>query len=427
MSDHRNSKKVFEESTSLIPGGVNSPVRAFGSVGGEPFIVDRGEGAWLQDIDNNRYVDYVMSWGPLILGHASPPVIDAVTEAVKAGTSFGAPTSRERDLAALVRERMPWIEKLRLVSSGTEACMTAARVARGATGRKIIVKFDGGYHGHSDSFLVKAGSGLATGNIPASDGIPAEITSTTMSLPYNNPAAVRNAFDEESEDIAAVIVEPVAANMGVVPPAPGFLQMLRDLTTKHGALLIFDEVITGFRIAPGGAAELYDIRPDLVCLGKILGGGLPIGGVGGRADLMDNLAPVGSVYQAGTLSGNPISTAAGFATLRALGDPSVYARIKQYADDLTGKLASLCAEHSQPLQINKVESLFTLFFTDQAVTDFAGAKKADMKLYAKFFRSLLERGVFIAPSGFEAWFVSTAHGSDEMKQTLDAVKAFLDS
>ncbi len=421
------SREVFEKSSQLIPGGVNSPVRAFGSVGGEPFVVDRGEGPWLYDLDSNRYVDYVMSWGPLILGHAHASVVDAITRKAKAGTSFGAPTVSEYDLAALVRERMPWIEKLRLVSSGTEACMTAARIARGATGRKTVVKFDGGYHGHSDSFLVKAGSGLATGNLPASAGIPEEITSATMSLPYNDVTAIESAFAQSGDQIAAVIVEPVAANMGVVPAESGFLQLLRDQTSKHGAVLIFDEVITGFRVAPGGAAELFGFKPDLVCLGKILGGGLPIGGVGGRASLMDNLAPVGSVYQAGTLSGNPISTAAGIATLKALGDDAVYQHIKQYADDLIGQIKVLCEKRGRQIQVNQVESLFTLFFADHRVSDFESARKADHELYAKFFRTLLDNGIFIAPSGFEAWFVSAAHGAEQMEQTLAGVAAFLQS
>lgn len=424
--DKKKSREVFAKSSQLIPGGVNSPVRAFGSVGGEPFVVDHGEGPWLIDLDNNRYLDYVMSWGPLILGHAHKSVVEAVTNAARGGVSFGAPTLAEQELAALVRERMPWIEKLRLVSSGTEACMTAVRIARGATGRKIIVKFDGGYHGHSDSFLVKAGSGLATGNLPASSGVPEEVTSATLSLPYNDPDAVKNAFAEHGDQIAGVIVEPVAANMGVIPPKPGFLQNLRELTRHHGAVLIFDEVITGFRVAPGGAAELFDIKPDLVCLGKILGGGLPIGGVGGQADLMDNLAPVGAVYQAGTLSGNPLSTAAGLATLRALGELGLYEQLRQYADDLTGRLADLCKQHGRQITVNKVESLFTLFFTEHPVTNFETAQKADHESYVALFRFLLEQGIFIAPSGFEAWFVSTAHGEDQMRITVDAMKGFLE-
>jgi len=288
------SAQLFSQSEEIIPGGVNSPVRAFKSVGGTPFVVERGEGPWLFDVDNKRYLDYVMSWGPLILGHAPAPVVGAINQKVVRGTSFGASTRDELNLAMMVRERMPWIEKIRLVSSGTEACMTAVRIARGATGRDIVVKFDGGYHGHSDGFLIRAGSGLATGNLPASAGVPEEITKCTVSLRYNDTKAVEDFFARSGSEIAAVIVEPVAANMGVVPPMPGFLKMLRGITRQHGAILIFDEVITGFRVAPGGAAELFGIKPDLVCLGKILGGGLPIGAVGGAAGLMDKLAPVGA-------------------------------------------------------------------------------------------------------------------------------------
>ncbi len=420
-----SSQQLFDKAARIIPGGVNSPVRAFGSVGGSPFIAEKGEGPWLHDVDGNRYVDYVMSWGPLILGHARKSVVEVVAETARRGMSFGAPTRNELDLAALVRERMPWIEKLRLVSSGTEACMTAARVARGATGRRIVVKFDGGYHGHSDGFLVKAGSGLATGNLPASAGVPEEITKVTASLPFNDIPVLEKTFADTGDDIAAVIVEPIAANMGVIPPAEGFLEKLRELTEKHGAVLIFDEVITGFRVAPGGAAELFGIKPDLVCLGKILGGGLPIGGVGGKAELMDNLAPVGSVYQAGTLSGNPLSTAAGIATLRELGDPGVYQHLEQYAEELTGAVAELASKHEQPIQINRKASLFTLFFSECEVTDFDSAQAADMKRYAEFFHSLLKQGVFVAPSGFEAWFVSTAHTRVQLELTTDAIETFV--
>jgi glutamate-1-semialdehyde 2,1-aminomutase len=420
------SKEIFARSSQVIPGGVNSPVRSFGSVGGTPFVVDHGEGAYLHDVDGNRYVDYVMSWGPLILGHAYPSVIKAIEKQVRRGTSYGAPTKAELELAELVCERMPWTEKLRLVSSGTEACMTAARVARGATGRNLIVKFDGGYHGHSDLFLVKAGSGLATGGLPASAGVPEHVTSTTLSIPYNNEETVKAAFAESGDKFAAVIVEPVAANMGVIPSTAGFLQTLRDLTAKHGALLIFDEVITGFRVAPGGAAELYGIRPDLVCLGKILGGGLPIGAVGGRADIMDHLAPVGNIYQAGTLSGNPLSVAAGIATLKALADKSIYDKIKSYAVELSNKLFNLFWEHDVAVQINRVESLFTIFFSEKTVTDFESAKKSDMKLYARFFHAILDQGIFLPPSGYEAWFVSAAHGEKELKQTVSAIAGFLE-
>ena len=421
------STTAFEKSSSLMPGGVNSPVRAFGSVNAEPFIVERGEGAWLYDIDSNRYIDYVQSWGPLILGHAYPEVVQAVQKAATAGTSFGASTMAEAELAVMVTGRMPWIEKLRLVSSGTEACMTTIRIARAATGRDTIVKFDGGYHGHSDAFLVKAGSGLATGGLPASGGVPESVTKHTISIPYNDLNAVTKLFAKKGNSIAAIIVEPVAANMGVVPPALAFLETLRQVTSDHDALLIFDEVITGFRISPGGAAELFSIRPDLVCLGKILGGGLPIGGVGGRADLMELLAPLGPVYQAGTLSGNPLSTAAGIATLKALENRAIYDNLRQYAQDLSGELLRLFAEHDCPVKINRVESLFTVFFSENEVYDFDSAKEANMQMFGSLFRSLLDQGVYLPPSGFEAWFVSSAHSGEHLQKTVSAIRSFLDA
>lgn len=424
-SKRPRSEDIFRRSAELIPGGVNSPVRAFGSVGGTPFIVDQAQGAWLYDVDGNRYVDYVMSWGPLILGHAHRHIMKAIREQSERGVSFGASTEAELTLAALVRERMPWIEKLRLVNSGTEACMTAARIARGATGRNLIVKFDGCYHGHSDLFLVKAGSGLATGGLPGSAGIPDAVTATTLSLSYNDLRAVEETFAKSGSEIAAVIVEPVAANMGVVAPHDGFLQLLRDKTSEHGALLVFDEVITGFRVSPGGAAQLYGIKPDLVCLGKILGGGLPIGAVGGKRELMDNLAPSGSVYQAGTLSGNPLSVAAGIATLKELADASIYDHIKSYSSQLAESLRGMFAKVNVPVQINLVEGLLTLFFAYKPVTDFETAKQADMKLYARFFHSLLDHGLFLPPSGFEAWFVSAAHEEEQLERTTSAVSAFL--
>lgn len=415
------SEEVYKRSLELIPGGVNSPVRAFDAVGGKPFITEKGQGAYIYDIEGNRYVDYVMSWGPLILGHAPKAVIETIRSTAVTGVTFGTPTLSELTLASMVRDRMPWIEKMRLVSSGTEACMTAARVARGATGRQIIVKFDGGYHGHSDLFLVKAGSGLATRGLPSSKGIPESITSTTVSLPYNDAGAVRDCFARYTDKIAAVIVEPVAANMGVIEPERDFLKVLRALTNQSKSILIFDEVITGFRVAPGGAAEFYGIRPDLVCLGKILGGGLPIGAVGGRKELLDNLAPVGQVYQAGTLSGNPLSTSAGIATLKELEKPEVYENLKQYADDLTGSMRELFNKHDQGVQINKVESLFTPFFSAGRVTDLASARSADTEKYAGFFRGLLKNGVFVPPSGLETWFVSLAHTRKHLKTTLDAM------
>jgi glutamate-1-semialdehyde 2,1-aminomutase len=418
------SREIFEESERVVPGGVNSPVRSFMSVGGTPFVVERGEGPYLIDVDGRRYIDYVMSWGPLILGHADPAIVEAVRNRASLGTSFGAPTADELGLALLVRERMPWVEKLRLVSSGTEACMTAARVARGATGRTLAVKFDGGYHGHADGFLVKAGSGLATGNLPASAGVPGGVAATTVSLPYNDTSAIDDCFDRRGGDIACVIVEPVAANMGVVPPEPGFLEKIRDRTERSGALLIFDEVITGFRVAPGGAAELFGIRPDLVCLGKILGGGLPIGGLGGRADLMDLLAPGGPVYQAGTLSGNPLSTAAGIAGLKALANPGVYRRLRQYAVELTGRITEAAEREGVCLRANRVESLFTFFFSTEEVRDFASASRTDGDRYARLFHTLLDAGVFIPPSKYEAWFVSTSHGPDELESTVKAFERF---
>jgi glutamate-1-semialdehyde 2,1-aminomutase len=427
MKSSKNSKsaRVFGKSIKLIPGGVNSPVRAFNAVGGTPFIAEKGKGPWLYDIDGNRYIDYVMSWGPLISGHAHPKVIAAIKKQAALGTSYGTPTKNELALATLVNERMPWIEKLRLVSSGTEACMTALRIARGATGREIIIKFDGCYHGHADSFLIKAGSGLATGGIPSSKGIPRNIAKSTISIPYNDIKAVEDSFTKFKNQIAAVIVEPVAANMGVIPPKSGFLKKLRDLTGQNNSLLIFDEVITGFRIAPGGATELFNIKPDLVCLGKILGGGMPVGAVGGKREIMDNLAPLGSIYQAGTLSGNLLSTAAGIATLKELTNLNHYKQLRQYSEDLTARIKALFNKYSQPLKINRIESLFTLFFTDREVIDFESAQKADMKQYAEFFHSLLNQGIYIPPSGYEAWFVSIAHQEEQLNRTIKAVEKFL--
>jgi len=426
-NDTSKSRTIFQRSSEVIPGGVNSPVRAFGSVGGEPFIAAKAEGAYIYDLDNNRYVDYVMSWGPLPLGHAHPAVVDAVREAANKGTSFGAPTAAEAQLAEIVTERMPWIQKLRLVSSGTEACMTAARIARGATGRPVIVKFDGCYHGHSDGFLVQAGSGLATESLPASGGVPDQVTGVTISLPFNDIEAVRTCFQMYGKEIAAVIVEPVAANMGVIAPAENFLQLLRGLTKKHESVLIFDEVITGFRIARTGAAGLFEVIPDLVCLGKVLGGGLPIGAVGGREELMNNLAPLGSVYQAGTLSGNPLSTAAGIAMLQTLNNETVYEYLNHYTERITQKLVELFAKYDCSVSINRVESLFTLFFTENEVTDFESAKKCDMDKFGRFHRAMLDNGVFLPPSGYEAWFVSLAHTEDHMAATLRAAEAFLKS
>ena len=414
------SADLFAAAQRLIPGGVNSPVRAFRGVGGEPFFVARAEGARIWDVDGRAYIDYVGSWGPLILGHAAPSIVEAVAAAAARGTSYGAPTAGEVELAEAITHAYPSIEMMRLVSSGTEAAMSAIRVARGATGRDVLVKFEGGYHGHADSLLVKAGSGGATFGIPDSRGVPAALAALTVTVPFNDVDAVRAVFDARPGEIAAVIVEPVAGNMGVIPPAPGFLEGLRDLTSRHGAVLIFDEVITGFRVARGGAQALYGIRPDLTCLGKIIGGGLPVGAYGGRADLMRHVAPLGGVYQAGTLSGNPLAVAAGLATVRALGAPGVYERLEALGDRLARGLADGARRAGITLTVNRVGSMLTGFFCDGPVTDYASAKRADTARYARFFHALCERGVYFAPSQFEAAFVSLAHTEADIDATVKA-------
>ncbi len=408
------SEALYERGRRLMPGGVNSPVRAFGAVGGRPFFVARGEGARIWDEDGRSYLDFLGSWGPLILGHAPAPIVEAVTDAVRRGTSFGAPTAREVELAEVITRAIPSIEMVRLVSSGTEAAMSAIRLARGATGRDAIIKFDGCYHGHADSLLVKAGSGGATFSIPDSLGVPSALASLTLTLPFNDLEGVRQALETRDGEIAAVIVEPVAGNMGVVPPAPGFLQGLRDLTRRHGALLIFDEVITGFRIAYGGAQSFYGVSPDLTCLGKIIGGGLPVGAYGGRRDLMEHVAPLGRVYQAGTLSGNPLAVAAGLATLRALADPEGYRRLEAMGARLQAGVEAAARETGVPLTVNRVGSMLTPFFAAGAVTDFESAKRSNTSRYAKFFQGMLARGVFFAPSQFEAAFVSLAHSEADI-------------
>ena len=402
-----SSDALWQAAREVIPGGVNSPVRAFNGVGGSPFFVARGEGAELVDVDGRRYVDFVGSWGPLVLGHAAPEVVEAVAAAAARGTTYGAPTGGEVELAELIREAVPSMEMVRLVSSGTEAAMSAIRLARGATGRDVIVKFDGCYHGHADSLLVKAGSGAATLGIPDSRGVPAALAALTLTVPFNDPAAVRAAFAAHPERVAAVLVEPVAGNMGVVPPAPGFLPALRALCTAHGALLVFDEVITGFRVHWGGAQALYSVRPDLTCLGKIIGGGLPVGAYGGAREVMRHVAPLGGVYQAGTLSGNPLAVAAGLATLKALRAPGVYGRLEALGARLEAGLRRAAA--GVPLTVNRVGSMLTAFFTAGPVTDYASARGADTARYARFFHAMLARGVYLAPSQFEAAFVSLAH------------------
>ena len=418
-----NSKRLFDEARGLIPGGVNSPVRACKSVGADPLFIARGQGARIYDVDGNEYIDYVGSWGPLILGHAHPEATRAVEETIKNGSSFGAPTEQEVRLARLLCECMPNLERVRLVNSGTEATMTAIRLARGVTGRSRLVKFDGCYHGHADSLLVAAGSGVATLGIPGSPGVPDEIAGLTMSLPYNNLKTVEQAFYKYPEQIAAIIVEPVVGNMGVVPPNAGFLKGLADFCKENGALLIFDEVITGFRVGLGGAQELYGIKPDLTCLGKIIGGGLPVGAFGGRADIMKNLAPEGRVYQAGTLSGNPLAMAAGAAVIEVLKkSKGLYGRLDEMAAALADGLVERAKARNLPVWGNRVGSMSTLFFTDGPVVDYVSAAKSDTALYAKFYRGMREKGVYLAPSQFEASFVSDAHTMADVEKTLAAAE-----
>jgi glutamate-1-semialdehyde 2,1-aminomutase len=421
------SDELFERARRVIPGGVNSPVRAFRAVGGTPPFIVRGEGATVFDADGKAYVDYVQSWGAMILGHAHPRVVEAVTKAAGDGTSFGAPTPAEVELAETLCAAVPGIEKVRLVSSGTEATMSAVRLARGFTGRTKIVKFAGCYHGHADGLLARAGSGVATFGLPDSPGVTGAQAADTIVAPFNELVAVEGAFDAAGEEIACVIVEPVAANMGVVPPLPGFLEGLREITDAHDALLIFDEVITGFRLGPGGAQERFGITPDLTCLGKIIGGGLPVGAFGGRADVMAALAPEGPVYQAGTLSGNPLAVAAGLTTLRALAEDPPYERLEAVATRLCDGLSWAASEAGVPVTINTEGSLFSLFFGADPVTDYESAAEQDAKAFAVFFHAMLERGISIAPSAFEAWFVGAAHTDEQIEQTLEVAEESLRS
>ncbi len=424
MGSNVLSGRFFEKAQEVIPGGVNSPVRAFKAVGCDPVFIDKGQGCHIFDSDGNRYIDYVCSWGPMILGHAHPEVNGAVAQALEEGTSFGTPTWREVALAQKICEMVPSIDKVRLVNSGTEATMSAIRLARGYTGRKKIIKFDGCYHGHADSFLVKAGSGVATLGIPGSPGVPEEVVANTIALPFNDIDALKDSLEKEGDQIAAVIVEPVPANMGVVIPHPEFLPALRELTEKFSVVLIFDEVITGFRVAPGGAQEYFDIMPDLTCLGKIIGGGLPVGAYGGKKEIMDHIAPVGPVYQAGTLSGNPLATAAGLATLEILSRPGIYELLDERAKALAEGLSDLAKKYGIECCLQRIGSLMTTFFGIKGpVTDFASASKSDTDLYARFFRNMLAEGVYLAPSQFEAAFVSLAHGWDAIDETVHAAES----
>jgi len=419
------SDALFARAQRVIPGGVNSPVRAFRGVGGNPFFVARAEGCRITDVDGRTYIDFLGSWGPLILGHAAPSLVEAVGEALRRGTSYGAPTEGEVELAELISRAVPSMEMLRLVSSGTEAAMSAIRLARGATGRDAIVKFEGCYHGHADSLLVKAGSGGATFGVPDSLGVPAALAALTITVPFNDLSAVKAVMAARGREVAAIVVEPVAGNMGVVPPAAGFLEGLRALCDSHGSLLVFDEVITGFRVAYGGAQALYGVRPDLTCLGKIIGGGLPVGAYGGARAIMERVAPLGGVYQAGTLSGNPLAVAAGLSALRALASPGVYPRLEEGGAQLQQGLEEGAKAAGVALTVNRVGSMLTAFFTASPVTDYASAKRSDTARYGRFFHAMLDGGVFLAASQFEAAFVSLAHARADLDEaSAIAGKAF---
>jgi glutamate-1-semialdehyde 2,1-aminomutase len=412
------SARLFEQAERVIPGGVNSPVRACRSVDAKPLFIQRGEGSRLFDADGNAFIDYVGSWGPMILGHAHPDVIEAIRGVLGRGTSFGAPTDLETELAQMVIEAVPSVEMVRMVNSGTEATMSAIRLARGFTGRDLLVKFDGCYHGHADTLLVAAGSGVATLGIPGSPGVPEAFVQDTLSLPYNDTGRVRDVVSKRGDQIAAIIVEPVAGNMGLVPPEPGFLETLKTLTEDNGIILIFDEVMTGFRVAYGGAQALYEVLPDLTCLGKVIGGGLPVGAYGGKREIMKKVAPEGPVYQAGTLSGNPVAMAAGIATLKRLQRPGFYKDLEAMSAMLEEGLAEALGRAGFEAVTNRVGSMMGLFFTAQPVKDFATAQTSDLALFTKYFKGMLERGIYLAPSQYEALFVSSAHNEGDIQATI---------
>ncbi|MBI4822302.1 MAG: glutamate-1-semialdehyde 2,1-aminomutase [Deltaproteobacteria bacterium] len=425
MTNQRSSE-LFQRAQKVIPGGVNSPVRAFRAVGGDPRFIAKGRGARMWDVDGAEYVDYVGSWGPLILGHAHPSVVEAISAAAANGSSYGAPTEGEVRLAELICSRVPGVERVRLVSSGTEATMSVLRVARGFTGRDAIVKLEGCYHGHADYLLSKAGSGVATFGLPDSPGVPADFAKHTLTVAYNDTGALEALFAARGPEIAALILEPVVGNMGLVPPEPGYLKSVREITAKHGTLLVFDEVMTGFRVHPAGAAGLFGIRPDLFAFGKVIGGGMPLAAYGGRADVMSLVAPSGPVYQAGTLSGNPCAVAAGLVTLELLGVPGTYEKLEATSKAIADGLLVALAEAGVPGRLQRVGSMMTLFFgDDRPVRSFEDAKAKDHERFRKFFRGMLDRGIYLPPSGYEAFFVSLAHGSADVDATLSATRASL--
>lgn len=424
MRSYEKSKKAFTEAKDLMPGGVNSPVRAFKSVDMDPIFMERGKGSKIYDIDGNEYIDYVLSWGPLILGHANDRVVESIKKVAETGTSFGASTVIENELAQLVIDRVPSVEMIRMVSSGTEATMSALRVARGYTSRNKILKFEGCYHGHGDSLLIKAGSGVATLGLPDSPGVPEGTAKNTITVPYNDLAAVKYAFEQFGEDIACIIVEPVAGNMGLVPPQPGFLEGLREVTTQYGALLIFDEVMTGFRVGYNCAQGYYGITPDMTCLGKVIGGGLPVGAFGGKREIMEKVAPSGSIYQAGTLSGNPLAMTAGLETLSQL-TPEVYTEFQRKGDLLEKGISAAAAKYDIPHTFNRAGSMIGLFFTNEEVINYEGAKTSDLAFFGTYYREMAEQGIYLPPSQFEGLFLSTAHTDEDIEKTIAAAeKAF---